>query len=757
MENTDEQQVPTNMEDIENVDTMRSILLESLTALANEKLVNNTECEEEQVVDRRTKRRRSTAVAKDNVDNPMLKSYSPEERAYYKCLTLAERKHIADAEKKVGLHNNESTPLRFKILSSKIADHVKAIAIKKLDYLNELDSSCSEYYKISHWIDSVCKLPIGIHKKLPITCDSNKTDIKQFLVSARQHMDNIVYGHKDAKEQIIRLLAQWIVNPESKGMVIGIHGPMGCGKCFAKDTPILMYDGTLKKVQDVQEGDLIMGDDSTPRSVMKLGTGMDMMYRVDQGPLTEAYIVNSEHILCLKIKQRGNIRVEPHDASTDIRYVTHTFCKDRLEVIQEEHTSLKSAVRFLDEQESALQDHVLELDVNRYMSIPENVREEWLLGYMTDTEFNGYVPLLQEEPYNIGMQIAKHTHPFIPDEIKFSTRHVRRQFISGLFTGCGFHADTRMGRILVDRTQLGHDLVFVMRSLGIACVFDEGPMVIHFNVDLQTRHIHLEKVGMGEYFGFTLDGNGRFLLGDFTVTHNTTLIKDSICKVLDLPFAFIPLGGASDGCYLDGHSYTYEGATWGKIVDTLMKCKCMNPVLYFDELDKVSETNKGEEIINMLIHLTDQSQNEKFNDKYFVDFDFDLSKSLIIFSYNHEDRVSPILRDRMIRIETKGYNITDKVKISINYMLPIILKEYNFQPEEIIFGPDIIKTIIETCDDEDGVRNLKRALQNVISHLNLTRLINDDIMTLPYTVTSDDIKKYVHRSKTNACIPMMYC
>jgi ATP-dependent Lon protease len=66
-----------------------------------------------------------------------------------------------------------------------------------------------------------------------------------------------------------------------------------------------------------------------------------------------------------------------------------------------------------------------------------------------------------------------------------------------------------------------------------------------------------------------------------------------------------------------GASYvTYQGATWGKIIDVLMKCKCMNPVMFYDELDKVSDTHRGEEIINILIHLTDAAQNDKFNDKY---------------------------------------------------------------------------------------------------------------------------------------------
>ena len=112
----------------------------------------------------------------------------------------------------------------------------------------------------------------------------------------------------------------------------------------------------------------------------------------------------------------------------------------------------------------------------------------------------------------------------------------------------------------------------------------------------------------------------------------TTLVKNGIAKAIDRPFAFITLGGCSDASFLEGHNYTYEGSMWGKIVDVLIQCKCMNPVFYFDELDKVSDTPKGEEIINTLIHLTDSSHHSQLSDKYFNGIPLDLSKSLFIFS-----------------------------------------------------------------------------------------------------------------------------
>ena len=145
---------------------------------------------------------------------------------------------------------------------------------------------------------------------------------------------------------------------------------------------------------------------------------------------------------------------------------------------------------------------------------------------------------------------------------------------------------------------------------------------------------------------------------------------------------------ATDSSTLEGHSYTYEGSTYGKIVDILIQSKTMNPVIMFDELDKVSDTPKGEEIIGILTHLTDPTQNTEFHDKYFSEIDFDLSKCLFIFSYNDDSKINPILKDRLYKIQTKGYDKKDKIIIANNYLLPII-------QETIKFNEDHISNILE--------------------------------------------------------------
>ena len=212
-------------------------------------------------------------------------------------------------------------------------------------------------------------------------------------------------------------------------------------------------------------------------------------------------------------------------------------------------------------------------------------------------------------------------------------------------------------------------------------------------------------------------------------TGKTSLIKEGISKILGREFAFIALGGASDSSFLEGHSYTYEGSTWGKIVQILIDSKSMNPVIYFDELDKVSDTPKGEEIIGILTHLTDTSQNSSFHDKYFSDIDFDLSKCLFIFSYNDESKINPILKDRMYCIQTKGYNSKEKITIAKNYLLPKIREQVNFKEDELIIPDETIEYLTTNKNltkGEEGVRNLKRCLEIVHTKLNLFRLVNPE-------------------------------
>jgi ATP-dependent Lon protease len=250
-------------------------------------------------------------------------------------------------------------------------------------------------------------------------------------------------------------------------------------------------------------------------------------------------------------------------------------------------------------------------------------------------------------------------------------------------------------------------------------------------------------------------------------TGKTTLVKEGVSKILNRPFAFIALGGATDSSFLEGHSYTYEGSIWGKIVDILIQSKCMNPVIYFDELDKISDTPRGEEIVGILTHLTDASQNDQFHDKYFSGIDFDLSRALFIFSYNDEDKVNSILKDRMYHIETKGYDNTEKNIIANKYLLPKIRENVLFEEGNIVIEDDVLEYINNTfTKKEKGVRNLKRCLEIIHTKVNLYRLLKPETalfnsetslkIEFPFKITKEHIDKFIKINEGNEPPFIMY-
>lgn len=234
-------------------------------------------------------------------------------------------------------------------------------------------------------------------------------------------------------------------------------------------------------------------------------------------------------------------------------------------------------------------------------------------------------------------------------------------------------------------------------------------------------------------------------------TGKTSLAKEGLAYCLSdedgtpRPFVFIALGGSTNGAILEGHSYTYVGSKWGRIVDALMDTKCMNPILYFDELDKVSSTPHGKEITAILTHLTDPQQNDTFMDRYFDGIKLDLSGALIIFSYNDSSLIDPILADRITEINYKHYIKSEKIHIAQNYILPKILTKVGYSASEVIFTTEAIEHILESYVYEAGVRKLKEKLYEIIRELNVRHLHNGKAYPLPFTVTVETVDDILER------------
>jgi ATP-dependent Lon protease len=233
-------------------------------------------------------------------------------------------------------------------------------------------------------------------------------------------------------------------------------------------------------------------------------------------------------------------------------------------------------------------------------------------------------------------------------------------------------------------------------------------------------------------------------------TGKTTLARQGISKCLidengdPRPFYMISLGGSTGSSTLIGHGYTYVGSQWGKLVDCLREAKVMNPILYFDELDKVSDTPRGEEIIRVLTHLTDPEQNSEITDRYF-NIPFDFSKALIIFSYNNREKIDDILMDRIYEVKFKQYKKKDKVHIGKMYILPRILKSAGFSADTVTFTEEILGYIVENYTIEAGVRDMKDKLTEIVREFNLRRIYDEEKYQLPYEIDEDLVDDILKR------------
>lgn len=218
----------------------------------------------------------------------------------------------------------------------------------------------------------------------------------------------------------------------------------------------------------------------------------------------------------------------------------------------------------------------------------------------------------------------------------------------------------------------------------------------------------------------------------------TTLVREGLAALMARPFAFISLGGSSDSSTLLGHGYTYEGSAPGRVAEHIVAGNCLNPVFYFDELDKCSATPKGEEIINALIHLTDVSQSDRFRDRYIGTIDIDTSKALCVFTFNDSSLISPILMDRMQTVQTDAFDADARAAIAMKHIAPAVLRERNLKPNAITFDSEALRDLARVCD-AGGVRILRSCIEQCVSKVLLWRDCKDDHYLYPLRV--EDVER----------------
>jgi ATP-dependent Lon protease len=204
----------------------------------------------------------------------------------------------------------------------------------------------------------------------------------------------------------------------------------------------------------------------------------------------------------------------------------------------------------------------------------------------------------------------------------------------------------------------------------------------------------------------------------------TAIIKRGLSEVLKRPMKFISMGGIRDSSHFLGFEYTYSGSRYGAIVQSLIECGVMNPIIFMDELDKISNTTDGIDIQNLLIHLTDPVQNMKFQDKYFSGIDIDLSKVVFVFSFNDVNLISPILKDRIHIIKVPDPDDKSKVIIGQKYLIKEISPNIGIKEGDIEFSDEVMRFIIQDyCSNDKGVRGLKRCIETIMLKINTARFL----------------------------------
>ena len=262
-----------------------------------------------------------------------------------------------------------------------------------------------------------------------------------------------------------RNVFNYITKMDSRGILL--YHAVGSGKCMAIDTPILMYDGTIKKIQDIKKGELIMGDDSTSREILSLARGVANMYNVWYD--SKKYTVNEDHILCLKVQ--GYPKIYSNDVGHAIYYVdnntivnkTFTYNKDIKIVDQEAYTFYKNV--------NSLKNDIIHIEVRNYMKLDSQTKKI-LKGYRTQVLFNYKYISLPSYKFGLFISSISDQNVSIPHIYKINSLDIRRNLLAGIFNNIGTKILYKgydaicihMSKIV---KKLLDDIIFVSDSIGL--------------------------------------------------------------------------------------------------------------------------------------------------------------------------------------------------------------------------------------------------------------------------------------------------
>jgi hypothetical protein len=497
---------------------------------------------------------------------------------------------------------------------------------EKIDEYQEINRE--EKYKLKRWLLFTTSLPFD-------RIVSINYDISQKLKETKLYLDKSLYGMKNVKERLLLFLHKKLRN-QTRGCNLALLGKPGVGKCLHPNTPVRMYNLSIKLARDVIVGDRLMGDDSTPRHVTSITNGTEEMYEIFQ-QYGQTYRVNQSHILTLYRKCDNKI--------VDVSI---------LKVIGNEHF---------------------------YNPIS---------GY-----YFGHINLSFNEIMNYVI------NPNLLKPICLDWNRTTKELFYSILTN-------NFQQYQFNLSYPCNQLVELIQSMGNRCKVENNILYCLPVDSVEVFRIH--SIGHGFYNGFTITNNERFLLGDWTVTHNTAIAK-ALSKCLDLPFAQINFGGITTSEFLLGHDYTYIGSRPGEISRCLSHMKTKNGILFFDEFDKASERK---DIMSTLLHVTDFSQNNEFRDHYLPELSQDLSKIWFIYSMNELPK-DPAMLDRLEIIKIDGYTQKDKKIIAKEYIFPKYSNELNIV--NLFTISDKCLSYLINFDKSEGIRDLERNINLILEKI----------------------------------------
>jgi DNA mismatch repair ATPase MutS len=381
----------------------------------------------------------------------------------------------------------------------------------------------------------------------PIACENEKSYIKcedlRHPIVERIKMDTEYVPHSlslgNYKKDKENDDDKQVINCD--GMLI--HGINAAGKCFKKDTPILLYNGIIKQAQHIKQGDQLMGDDSRPRNVLSTTKGTGQMYKINAAT-GDSFICNGPHILCLKNLKNNlqiiEISVDDYLNKSSSWKADHYLYKIGVE-FQERPIELDPYILGYWLINSIVTYSKIRIDDPKVIKYCKNnnlnLEKSFTSQYNTESKNNDSVLDLL-----YGLNVINNKH--IPDIYKTNSRKIRLAVLAGIIDAFGSN-----NNIFSKDKQLIEDIIYLSRSLGFSANMEEScnhfelvyystaiygdnlkdipvkTKITYYNEPSDMIPFEVEKLYIDEYVGFQVDGNNRFLLGDFTVTHNSTLMK----------------------------------------------------------------------------------------------------------------------------------------------------------------------------------------------------------------------------------------